>query len=157
MRNIIATTLVLLACAMASQAITSKQAAIYSKAAATSIQSITIPSSWGSDSCSDVGSGCTTTSVSKTLTVPAGNSGVIKFTFTSNVDLSTWQYSTDGSTFTTVSNNATVTFTNGQTLYLRANWGNHCGIISNTSTMTATDNTTSATIGTEQSTENIGC
>jgi hypothetical protein len=76
---------------------------------------ITISSNWGETDCS-AATHCTATSATKTLTVPAGNSGTVKFLVSSAGLASNDQYSKNGGGFTQAVDNSTVVFANGDSL-----------------------------------------
>lgn len=82
------------------------------------------------------------TSPTRTLTVPAGSSGVLKFALLNTGFTDT--YSKNGGTFTSYANNATVTFANNDTLaFKEANM-----ISGDDQIITITDNVTGAAVGT---------
>jgi hypothetical protein len=105
---------------------------------------------WAAATCSS-SSSCATTSTTQTINVPGGSSGVIQFDggYTHTV-----QYSKNGGTFTTIANNGTVTFTNGQTLAIKITG---LGCDSDSDTVTVTDNATGATVGTFTGTNTRPC
>lgn len=85
------------------------------------------------------------TSTTRTITVPVGNSGNIRFE--DYVDVGTVtasQTSKNGGAFTGASDPTTITFANGDTLAFRTN-GNNAG---ESRTFTLIDDTTSQIIGT---------
>lgn len=84
----------------------------------------------------------------RTLTVPGGNPGVIKFT--GIVSDATAQYSKNNGAFTTFVNNDTLSVANGDTLKFRENPALSGGI-PNELSCTVIDSTTSATVGTVSS------
>ena|ERR1041384_1051747 len=102
---------------------------------------ITVDTNWGTATCSSA-SICTATSLNRTLTVPAGNSGTVKLTGSGD---GTMQYSTNaGSSWTTFTTGQTYVATNGSTLELRTT-----GIPAATEQdITVVDNDTGSTIGT---------
>lgn len=85
------------------------------------------------------------TSTTRTVSVPAGNSGQITFsTFIDVGTISNIQYSKNAGAFTTFVENDVITFADGDTLAIRTN-GNGAG---ESRTFTLTDQTTGRTIGT---------
>jgi RHS repeat-associated protein len=80
-------------------------------------------------------------SSTRTLTVPSGNPGSINFTFSAGY---TWEYSKNGGTFTTLTNGGSVSFANNNTIAVKL-FGIGC---SDGDTLTATDATTGASVGT---------
>lgn len=105
---------------------------------------ISIPSDFGEIDCSS-GAGhtgtCSSTSATKTLTVPAGNPGSIIFSIANG---HTCQYSKNGGAFTTFTNGGTATFANGDSIAIKIT-GLLCG--GDDDTVVLNDNTTSAYIG----------
>ena len=102
------------------------------------IGSITVSSDWGTTN----GAGSTITSPSRTMTVPGGNPGNV--TLTKSADsAATEQYQIDAGSFTSFSTGAVVAITNGQTLTFRMTGT----AVTNLSTITVTDSTTGAAIG----------
>lgn len=90
-------------------------------------------------------SGGNVTSATVTVTVPAGNGGVINFTsYSFSGTLTDTQYSKNGGAFTTVTEGTGVTFANGDTLAVRGT-----GMTAGESwTFTLQDNKRLTTIGT---------
>lgn len=85
------------------------------------------------------------TSTTRTITVPAGNSGNIRFENYVDVGVVlSAQTSTNGGAFTGASDPTTITFVNGDTIAFRCN-GNNAG---ESRTFTLIDVTTGNTIGT---------
>jgi RHS repeat-associated protein len=80
-------------------------------------------------------------SPTRTLTVPSGNPGSISFAFSAGY---TWEYSKNGGTFTTLTNGGSVSFANNNTIAVKL-FGIGC---SDGDTLTATDATTGASVGT---------
>ena len=68
---------------------------------------------------SATGSGTTVTSSTRTVTVPGGNSGQVRFNNVTN-DGSGQDYSKNGGAFTNFSEDSTVVFSNGDTIAIRA-------------------------------------
>lgn len=80
--------------------------------------------------------------LNRTITVPSGNSGTLKFSITVDVGAST-KYSKNGGAFTTFVQNDTVVFANGDTLKFEMT-GSSSGV---TASGNVIDNTTAATVG----------
>jgi len=76
------------------------------------VATITVPSNWGEVDCGQIIGTCNTTSAAKTITVPAGSSGAIKFVIGSE----TANYKKNAGSFTALSNNQVISFANGDTL-----------------------------------------
>lgn len=92
--------------------------AVIGKAAAPPISPMSL-----SGSLSATNSGGTVTSATRTVTVPAGNSGIFTFAnYADNGVVTTTQYSRNGGAFTTITDGAdTVAFSNGDTIAVRTN------------------------------------
>ena len=84
------------------------------------------------------------TDTSRTVTVPAGNPGVLKFVTTAGTD-GTLQYSKNGGAFTDIStlSGGLLTVANGDTLNLKDSFVTLAG----TDTVTVTDNTKGTAVG----------
>lgn len=92
--------------------------AVIGKAAAPPISPMSL-----SGSLSATNSGGTVTSATRTVTVPAGNSGIFTFAnYADNGVVTTTQYSRNGGAFTTITDGAdTVAFSNSDTIAVRTN------------------------------------
>jgi len=91
------------------------------------------------------GTSNTITTAAQTITVPAGNPGTLRLsTSVSGPHGAAQKYSINGGAFTTFSDGATITLSNGQTLSFQITGSNPGGAVSGS----VFDNTTNATIGT---------
>ena len=81
---------------------------------ATAMSPITVSSNWGTNSTSSP-----VTSATRTMTVPSGNPGTIRFVV--NNAGATGKYSKNGGTFTAITDGMTLSIANGDTIALRAN------------------------------------
>jgi len=77
------------------------------------VQPITVDVNWGISS----GISTTRTSATRTLTVPAGNPGVIRFSLSGSSG--DFYYQKNGGSFTLFAHNSTLSVANGDTLALR--------------------------------------
>jgi hypothetical protein len=121
-------------------------------AVGTSVSSITCSGTcWAGNSCSNSPGNCSAQSTAQAITVPAGNSGSIKFNggYTHTV-----QYSDNGGAFTGIADNGTVTWTTGHTMAVKI-LGMGCD--GDGDTVVVTDNTTSASIGSFSASNNGVC
>lgn len=97
---------------------------------------ITVNTNWGISS----GVSTTRTSATRTLTVPAGNPGVIRFSLSG--DSGDFYYQKNGGSFTLFVHNSTLSVANGDTLALR-----FVGTSPSEGEITVYDNTLSTLIG----------
>ena len=107
--------------------------------------SITVAVNWGTGSCSSAG-GCSVTSSTETMTVPAGSPGTIKLADDAGGGATpSWSKNGGGNTSWTGGGTTTVSVVTNDTITLRLTG---IGAGPSTQTITVTDNTTNAAIGT---------
>lgn len=99
------------------------------------IQPITVSSDWGANA-----GASPQTSASRTMTVPGGNPGVIKFTSVSSTG--TFEYRKNAGAYATVTEGGTVSVATSDTINFRLT-----GISSDGASVTVIDNTVGSAIG----------
>lgn len=110
--------------------------AVVALTAAGKVRPITVDVNWGISS----GVSTTRTSSTRTLTVPAGNPGVIRFSLSGSSG--DFYYQKNGGSFTLFIHNSTLSVANGDTLALR-----FVGTSPSTGEITVYDNSLGASVG----------